>query len=98
MSLLLLCVYVLSVCVQSSEQEGLQSHVEENAVLQQQIHAKDRELTLKVCICTCNVGTDLLHVQLQEEQLQSKDRELAQAQQQLRQKVNSVNYIMCCVL
>ena len=34
-----------------------------------------------------NVGTDLLHVQLQEEQLQSKDRELAQNQQQLRQKV-----------
>ena len=56
-------VYVLSVCVQSSEQEGLQSHVEENAVLQQQIHAKDRELTLKVCICMYNVGTDLLHVQ-----------------------------------
>ena len=38
--------------------------------------------------CICNVGTDLLHVQLQEEQLQSKDRELAQNQQQLRQKVN----------
>ena len=83
-----MCVYVLSVFVQSSEQEGLQSHVEENAVLQQQIHAKDRELTLKVCICMYNVGTDLLHVQLQEEQLQSKDRELAQNQQQLRQKVN----------
>ena len=83
-------MYVLSVCVQSSEQEGLQSHVEENAVLQQQIHAKDRELTLKVCICMYNVGTDLLHVQLQtvEEQLQSKDKELAQNQQQLRQKVN----------
>ena len=81
-------MYVLSVCVQSSEQEGLQSHVEENAVLQQQIHAKDRELTLKVCICKCNVVTDLLHVQLQEEQLQYKDRELDQAQQQLGQKVH----------
>ena len=87
-SSLIVCVYVLNVCVQSSEQEGLQSHVEENAVLQQQIHAKDRELTLKVCICKCNVVTDLLHVELQEEQLQSKDRELAQAQQQLGQKVN----------
>ena len=81
-------MYVLSVCVQSSEQESLQSHVEENAVLQQQIHAKEMELTLKVCICICNVGTDLLHVQLQEEQLQSKHRELAQAQQQLGQKVH----------
>ena len=69
--------------------------MEENAVLQQQIHAKDRELTLNVCICICNVGTDLLHVQLQEEQLQSKDRELAQNQQQLRQKVRIAN---CCVL
>ena len=82
-----MCVYVLSVFVQCSEQEGLQSHVEENAALQQQIHSKDRELSLKVCICMYNVGTDLLHVQLQEEQLQSKDRELAQNQQQLRQKV-----------
>ena len=80
-------MYVLSVCVQSSEQEGLQSHVDENAALQQQINSKDRELTLKVCTCTCNVGTDLLHVQLQEEQLQTKHRELAQAQQQLGQKV-----------
>ena len=87
-SSLIVCVYVLSVCVQISEQECLQSHVEENAVLQQQIHAKERELTVKVCICTCNVGTDLLHVQLQEEQLQTKDRELAQAQQQLGQKVH----------
>ena len=87
-SSLIVCVYVVSVCVQSSEQEGLQSHVEENAVLQQQIHAKDRELTLMVCISICNVGTDLLHVQLQEEQLQSKHRELTQAQQQLGQKVH----------
>ena len=28
--------------------------------------------------------------------IQAKDRELARAQQQLRQNVNSVNYIMCC--
>ena len=31
-----------------------------------------------------------------DELMQVKDRELARAQQQLRQKVNSVNYIMCC--
>ena len=29
--------------------------------------------------------------------MQAKDRELAWAQQQLRQKVNSVNYIACVV-
>ena len=60
-SSLIVCVYVLSVFVQSSEQEGLQSHVEENAVLQQQINSKDRELTLNVCISIiCNVGTDYI--------------------------------------
>ena len=30
--------------------------------------------------------------------MEAIDNELIQAQQQLRQKVNSVNYIMCCVL
>ena len=30
--------------------------------------------------------------------MEAMDSELAQAQQQLKQKVNSVNYIMCCVL
>ena len=40
-SSLIVCVYVLSVFVQSSEQEGLQSHVDE---LQQNVHTKDREL------------------------------------------------------
>ena len=30
-----------------------------------------------------------------DELMQVKDRGLARAQQQLRQKVNSVNYIMC---
>ena len=30
--------------------------------------------------------------------MQAKDRALAVAQQQLREKVNSVNFIMCCVV
>ena len=46
------------------------------------------------------VVTDLSHVYLQEEQLQSKHRELGQAQQQLRQKVQyvMVEFSHVCVL
>ena len=46
-------------------------------------------------LCVVCVVTRGCPVTIQETELvQAKDR----AQQQLRQKVNSVNYIMCCVL
>ena len=37
-------------------------------------------------------------IRREQQQRQQKDRELAQAQQRLREKVNSVNYIMFHVL
>ena len=40
-----------------------------------------------VCVCVCMYVCDVLQVTGKDELVQAKDRELAQAQQQLRQQV-----------
>ena len=49
----------------------------------------------RVCVCVCDQSSSWIQ---KEELVQARDRELAQAQQRLREKVNSVNYIMFHVL